>query len=83
MFSRVPRGKSSLRAAYQAWCESQTPMKRVRPSMNPKVDPAAISVGILGAGMAGLYAALILRSLGIRVHLFEANPARIGGRVYT
>ena len=39
-------------------------------------------VAIVGAGMAGLYAALHLQRAGYRVHIFEGTD-RIGGRVYT
>src|SRR5687768_287331 len=37
-------------------------------------------VGIIGAGAAGLYAADILRTKGIKVRIFEASD-RIGGRI--
>jgi len=37
---------------------------------------------IIGAGTAGLYAAMILESLGISYEILEANN-RIGGRLYT
>ena len=47
------------------------------------VAAAELSVGIVGAGMAGLYAALLLDDLGINCQILEANPHRIGGRVYT
>jgi len=40
------------------------------------------SVGIVGAGIAGLYAALNLRRAGYRVHIFESTD-RIGGRIQT
>lgn len=41
-------------------------------------------IGIIGAGMAGLYAALILDSLGFsNYEILEANPDRVGGRVFT
>src|SRR5579863_5402000 len=40
------------------------------------------SVGIVGAGVAGLYAALHLLREGYRVHIFEATD-RIGGRIHT
>jgi monoamine oxidase len=33
--------------------------------------------------MAGLYAALLLKSRNVDVRVFEANPERVGGRVYT
>ncbi|GAM23306.1 hypothetical protein SAMD00019534_064810 [Acytostelium subglobosum LB1] len=41
-----------------------------------------ITVGIVGAGMAGLYAGLIFDELGIDFEIIEASP-RIGGRVMT
>ena len=40
------------------------------------------SVGIVGGGVAGLYAAILLRRKGHRVHIFEASN-RVGGRIYT
>lgn len=40
------------------------------------------SVGIIGAGMAGLYTAMILESLNIPCEILEASD-RVGGRVYT
>lgn len=39
-------------------------------------------VGIVGGGFAGLYAGLILQSLGIECELFESTD-RVGGRIYT
>lgn len=42
-----------------------------------------ISVGIIGAGLAGLSAAYELRKMGFDISLFEALENRIGGRVYT
>lgn len=49
---------------------------------------ASIHVGIIGAGAAGLYAALILDSLGPKIsyEILEANPMidrKGGGRLYT
>lgn len=41
-------------------------------------------VCIIGAGMAGLYTAMILESLMIRYHIVDANTReRVGGRVFT
>ncbi|KAH9969386.1 hypothetical protein BGW80DRAFT_631485 [Lactifluus volemus] len=40
------------------------------------------TVGIVGAGMAGLYAGLLLQRAGHTVHIFEGAD-RIGGRVHT
>lgn len=39
-------------------------------------------VGILGAGIGGLHAALILDSLGIEYEILEASD-RTGGRIFT
>ncbi|KAG0000571.1 hypothetical protein BGZ79_005772 [Entomortierella chlamydospora] len=39
-------------------------------------------VGIVGGGFAGLYAGLILQSLGIEFELFESSD-RVGGRIHT
>ena len=41
-----------------------------------------LKVGILGAGAAGLYAALLLDSLGIDYDILEASD-RVGGRMFT
>lgn len=46
----------------------------------PKDIP--LKVGIIGAGAAGLYAAVLLDSLGIEYDLIEAS-SRVGGRIYT
>ncbi|KAH8988376.1 flavin-containing amine oxidoreductase-domain containing protein [Lactarius akahatsu] len=47
-----------------------------------RMTPTPLSIGIVGAGMAGLYAALLLRRAGHQVHIFEGAD-RIGGRVHT
>ncbi|KAJ8517742.1 hypothetical protein ONZ45_g5116 [Pleurotus djamor] len=41
-----------------------------------------LTVGILGAGVGGLYSALILESLDIKYEIIEASK-RVGGRLYT
>lgn len=54
-------------------CDSKDP--------GPEVDYDGV-VGIIGAGAAGLFAADILRTKGVKVRVFEANN-RIGGRIYS
>jgi len=49
-------------------------------SFGPSKVP--LKVGIIGAGAAGLYSAILLESLGIDYEILEANT-RIGGRIYT
>ncbi|KAF8273500.1 hypothetical protein EI94DRAFT_1239526 [Lactarius quietus] len=51
--------------------------------MPARVAPAVpLDVGIVGGGMAGLYAGLLLQNYGHRVRIFEGTD-RVGGRVYT
>ncbi len=45
-------------------------------------SPSSAHVAVIGAGMAGLYAALKLQDAGFRVSVLEAQ-ARIGGRNWT
>lgn len=47
-----------------------------------ELDVPQFHVGIIGAGMAGLYTAMILKTLDISYEILEASD-RIGGRVYT
>ncbi|KAG9050159.1 hypothetical protein FS837_007458 [Tulasnella sp. UAMH 9824] len=51
-------------------------------SIRTKVESEIGTLGILGAGVGGLYAAMILDSLGIPFEILEAS-GRTGGRVYT
>jgi hypothetical protein len=44
--------------------------------------PPDFKVGIIGAGAAGLYTAMILQDLGIQYELLEANKT-VGGRLFT
>lgn len=44
---------------------------------------AGKSVAIVGSGPAGLLAAFQLKQLGIAVTIFEADPFRYGGRIYS
>lgn len=45
-------------------------------------DGVPLKVGIVGAGAAGLYAAMLLDSLGIDYDIHEGS-GRIGGRIFT
>lgn len=83
IFAAVPSGQPTLREAYEVWAEAQSPLGSVDPEVHATCDPTQLSVGIVGGGMAGLYAALRLQAEAISVHIFEANPTRVGGRVYT
>jgi sarcosine oxidase/L-pipecolate oxidase len=43
----------------------------------------SLCVGIVGAGMAGLQAALLLRYVGVKCEILEASPQHFGGRIRT
>lgn len=43
---------------------------------------ATLKVGIVGAGAAGLYSAILLQSIGVDYEILEANT-RVGGRIWT
>src|SRR6266446_3287871 len=52
------------------------------PRYTPPPPLAKLPVGIIGAGAAGLYTAMILDSLDIKYEILEAS-GRHGGRLYT
>ncbi|KAG2121986.1 uncharacterized protein EDB93DRAFT_1300094, partial [Suillus bovinus] len=51
-------------------------------SLDGALDKSNNTVGILGAGVGGLYTALMLDSLGINYEILEASD-RTGGRLFT
>ncbi|KAF7378472.1 Amine oxidase [Mycena sanguinolenta] len=66
--------------------KSKAGLPPLRPPWRKK-NGEPIRIGILGAGIAGLYAALLIDYLGpesgITYDILEANPDRTGGRLYT
>jgi monoamine oxidase len=46
-------------------------------------SPKPARVAVIGGGIAGLTAALTLRDAGATPIVYEANPSRIGGRMYS
>ncbi|KAF7372864.1 Amine oxidase [Mycena sanguinolenta] len=74
------------------WREMSNPQGRPTPPLEgltqwpAKPDPLPASqqlnIGIIGGGVAGLYAALLLQREGHLVRIFEGTD-RVGGRVYT
>ena len=49
----------------------------------PEPTKITVNVGIIGAGMSGLYAGLLLKKNDIPFHIFEGRNDRVGGRIYT
>jgi len=52
-------------------------------SILPKGSLKNKKIGVIGAGCAGLASSYELRKLGSDITIFESNPNRIGGRIYT
>ncbi|GAA3482760.1 hypothetical protein GCM10018966_072920 [Streptomyces yanii] len=44
---------------------------------------AAPTVAVVGADIAGLTAALTLKDAGVNCTLYESNPGRVGGQIWT
>ena len=45
-------------------------------------DPPKLPICIIGAGVTGLYTAMIFETLGFKYHIIEASN-RVGGRLFT
>lgn len=56
---------------------------RARGDADFKPNDPELNVGIIGGGIAGMYAVHPLNFLRIPCEILEANPKRIGGRLYT
>lgn len=70
----------SLRDAYAEWMRGQA--ARTAPAPAPGGNLPR-HVGIVGAGMAGLYSAMLLQAQGVEVTVLEADRHRVGGRIRT
>ena len=59
-------------------------LSKLRKALHNPAPTANLPVGIIGAGMAGLYTAMIFESLGIDYQIIDADtPERVGGRIFT
>jgi monoamine oxidase len=83
------RREALRKAVFDRWGEHLLKRREGRParatvSTRPAAQrkPGNVKVGIVGGGMAGLYAGLLLKELGIPFEIFEAS-ATPGGRVRT
>lgn len=60
----------------------QPASRRFRTQPRANVPKTPLTVGIIGAGAAGLYSAILLESLGIECEILEADK-QAGGRIRT
>ena len=62
----------------------ETKLASLRGALRNPAPTADLPVAIIGAGMAGLYTAMIFEFLGIAYQIIDADtPERVGGRVFT
>ncbi|UXI03707.1 flavin monoamine oxidase family protein [Photobacterium sp. TY1-4] len=82
---RLVQFRQALHQCYQnhMYRQQQTLASPVACTPQSNQSNDALSVGIVGGGMAGMYASMLLAKLGIHSQIFEASGERIGGRVYT
>ncbi len=85
---RNARVAEHRRALVEAMERHLKESERERPAVagSPQAAQSAagdLSIGIVGGGAAGLYAAMLLDEMGIDHHVFEASGERLGGRVLT
>ncbi|MFD3542234.1 flavin monoamine oxidase family protein [Streptomyces sp. NPDC058662] len=69
-------GLGTALATTAATARAATPPDSRPPTGTPRV-------AVVGAGIAGLTAALTLKDAGIACTVYEANPTRVGGRIWT
>jgi monoamine oxidase len=86
-----PKQSTSMRKAFAAWLiknygqdyiqtlKKQNKVKPLKAGLKSKDKP---TVGIVGGGFAGMYAGLLLQSLGYEFKIFESTD-RVGGRIKT
>ena len=79
-------GKDAVEGFINVYTDPRKPGPTVDPEIliPPPVLPSVpqLPVCIVGAGVSGLYIAMILDSLGIKYEILEGS-GRIGGRLYT
>ena len=89
---KTSKPQGSLKRAFSDWVvknygqqyleQIQQQRKAAKERPTDQLDDQKPMVGIIGGGFAGMYAGLILQSLGIEFEIFEASD-RVGGRIDT
>lgn len=77
---RIEAFRAALHHSFQKSVAAHQVSGLKKPEVKPpgSVDPGALKIGIVGGGMAGMYAQLLLKELGIKSEIFEASDGRVG-----
>ena len=81
--ARFAIAKHHAKPEHQIILQEAPKLKVILDEFDLQVASDEKPVGIIGAGMAGLYTAMIFDSLDIPYEIIEADTSRVGGRVYT
>src|SRR5688500_2487609 len=79
---RETRGLNRRQLLQAAGVVGLAPLLKACPTGSETPVPSGETVGIVGAGMAGLHCAHRLKKLGITATVYEAQE-RVGGRMFT
>lgn len=76
------QGKQAIKEFLDRYIRPGEPYPTPPPPYHPTPELAKLPVGIIGAGVSGLYIGMMLESLGIKYEIMEGSD-RIGGRLFT
>ncbi|KAJ7439661.1 L-amino acid oxidase [Mycena latifolia] len=79
---QTEQGKQAIGDFLSRYLRPGQPYPGPPPPYEPTPELAKLVVGIIGAGVSGLYIGMMLDSLGIAYEIVEGS-GRIGGRLYT
>ncbi|RWR99578.1 hypothetical protein B4U80_14823 [Leptotrombidium deliense] len=82
LFAHYTIAKRGLRPHFHSRSRKSRKQSKILVSISNAVNINDVNVGIVVAGISGLYAALMLQELGINYENLEASD-RIGGRHHT
>ena len=80
---RAHRALNKYHARHERVLNDLPDLSRMLEDVKPPAPTPEHPVCIVGAGMAGLYTAMIFDTLEIPYEILEADPSRVGGRVFT
>ena len=80
---RAHHALNKYHSRHEGVLKSLPKLSRMLEVAQPPAPTTQNPVCIIGAGAAGLYTAMIFDSLSIPYEILEADPLRVGGRMFT